>query len=279
MTIVFKCHACDKRYKVSDERANKRVKCKQCGTVIEVPPLDEPEEATDGTAIYRHEARERDFEPAIGNEKNIEAISNHIEAHVGPVEMVFHELISDMVHVDVHWVAPTKERNWHTLITSGMSDRAMIVPDELVHYEYAELMISLPPDWPLSQEAFEDENNYWPVRLLKGLARLPHEFDTWLGIGHTIPNGDPAEPYAENAAFSCALLMPPIETSEEFHELELDDGSVIHFYAIVPMYEAETNYKLNKGLEALIGRFEKHGVGEVVDTSRRDTCRKRFGLF
>ena len=139
MTIILRCHECEKRYRVSDERAGKRVKCKNCGEILQVPQLDdEVPTAKDGTAIFRHEQRERDFELAIGDSENIEAISDHIEEHIGKVHMVFHELVSDLVHIDVHWVKPTRKRNWHTLVTSGMSDLPMVVPDELASMERAE---------------------------------------------------------------------------------------------------------------------------------------------
>jgi hypothetical protein len=55
----------------------------------------------------------------------------------------------------------------------------------------AELVMALPAEWPLEQSELEDESNYWPLGLLKMLARLPHEFETFVWFGHTIPNGDP----------------------------------------------------------------------------------------
>lgn len=78
----------------------------------------------------------------------------------------------------------------------------MTVPDPEVP-RYAELVISLPPFWPLDEQSWRDERHYWPVRLLKTLGRLPHEYDTWLGVGHTIPNGDPRS--RMRAARSCAV--------------------------------------------------------------------------
>lgn len=66
----------------------------------------------------------------------------------------------------------------------------MNVPDELAEYklERAELAIALPPDWKLDEESMTDERWYWPVRLLKVLARLPITSNTWLGWGHTMDN-------------------------------------------------------------------------------------------
>lgn len=280
MTIIVKCFECDKRYRCPDERAGKRFKCKNCETILTIPEPDQPPRSDDGTAILRHEARARDFEIAGGDENNIEAISNHIERHIGPVEMVFHELISDLVHIDVHWVKPTEERPFHTLVTSGMSDMPMTVPDELAQLQFAELLVTLPEDWKIDQASFEDEQWYWPVRLLKTLARLPHEYETWLGIGHTVPNDDPPEPYADSTALCGALIVPPITLDEEFHELESPDKGIINFYSVMPLYEEEMNFKLSKGLDKLLTRLEKHSILDIIEIDRTNTCRKkRFGLF
>jgi hypothetical protein len=51
------------------------------------------------------------------------------ETHLGEIHDVYHELISDLVHIDIHHVAPDDERPFHTLVTSGMSDLPMTVPE------------------------------------------------------------------------------------------------------------------------------------------------------
>ena len=111
------------------------------------------ETSESGAPIHRHEERERDFELATGDSENIDRISDHIEKHIGPVASVFHELVSDLVHIDVHMVEPTPERPCYTLVTSGMSDKPMQAPEGHEDLAYTELMICLPPNWPLTEEA------------------------------------------------------------------------------------------------------------------------------
>lgn len=232
-----------------------------------------------GSPIMVH-SREKDFTPPQG-EEHIEAIGAHIERHLGPVSGVFHEIISDLVHIDVHVVPATEQFPYLRLVTSGMSDLPMTVPDEVDADvpRYMELMVTLPADWPISQDAFEDERNYWPVRLLKGLARLPHEYDTWLGFGHTIPNGHPSEPYAPGVGFDGAIVLPPVTTPEDFAELALEDGKVISFMTIIPLYPEEMDLKLKKGAEALLDRFHAKNIQDVIEPGRVNVARKRFGLF
>ncbi|QYK06874.1 suppressor of fused domain protein [Shewanella zhangzhouensis] len=231
-----------------------------------------------GAPIFRYTDGEKEWEAPTG-EECIEEISNHIEQYIGEVSMVFHELISDTVHIDVHHVKPTPERPFHTLVTSGMSDLKMSVPENVDSTHYMELMVTLPEYWQIDDESFKDERWYWPVRQLKFLARFPHKFDTWLAWGHTIPNGDPAEAYADNTKLSGAIILPSVNVPEGFSSLEIDNDKVIEFYSIVPLYDEEMKLKLNKGSDLLLDKFDKHGISDIIVTDRKNVAKKRFGLF
>jgi predicted Zn finger-like uncharacterized protein len=277
MAVRATCDNCGYKYKLKDELAGRKVKCKICQHVFALPklPPEGVEVSKGGSLMYRYEERKREFEMAIGDEQTIEAIGEHISQHLGKVDMVWHELISDLVHIDVHMIEPTDERPFYTLVTSGMSDRPMTVPPECEHLRYAELMLSLPPDWQMTQEAFEDDANYWPMRLLKMLARFPHEYETGLGWGHTIPNGDPPEPFSDNTAFCCALLLSPVLVPDGFDQLKIDEERTVHFYSLVPIYREEMDFKLKKGTDALIERFAANEVSELLDLSRVNVCKKK----
>ena len=281
MSIPAACDKCGYEYVLPDKLAGKKAKCKICQAVFVVPqPECSDEISGSGSPIHRYQEREKGFELAIADGDNLEQISEHIAAHLGTVDIVWHELISDLVHIDVHWVKPTSTRPFHTLITSGMSDKPMTVPPGAEAFRYGEVILSLPPEWPLSNESFKIERNYWPIRWLKTLARFPHEYDSWLALGHTLPNGDPAEPFADNTALCCALLMPPIGSPTEFGRLNINDEKTIHFYAFVPIYREEMELKLDQGLDPLIDKLDAHGVTELLDVQRVNTCaKKRFWWF
>jgi len=238
---------------------------------------DEPERSGSGAPIWRHQSRKRDFEVATGDSESIKKIGEHLARHVGPVASVFHEIVSDLVHVDVHLVEPTPERNFYTLVTSGMSDRAMAAPEQYRDLRHAELLVCLPPTWQLTQEAFKDEANYWPVRWLKMLARLPHEYKTWLFASHTVPNGDPARPFAANTELCCALLLRPVLFGRAFRTLRIDDEKAVHFLALVPLHREEMEFKLNQGNDALVELLDAGDVTELLDVRRPNVCAKSGG--
>lgn len=251
--------------------------------------MTEIEKSKSGNPIYRYEeVNPKEYRPAIGKEDNIEAISKHIEQHIGKIESVFHELVSDLVHIDVHWVKPTDHFPFHSLVTSGMSDIPMTVPEGLEEHRYAELCILLPSDWNIDgkdlqtmEAPFNNENNYWPVRWLKTIARFPHEYKTWVGWGHTIPNGEDAEPYAENTKFGCMLLLPSLTLGPDFHSLKINEEKTINIYCLYPLYKQEMDFKLKKGSDDLLDKFDKFHVSDIVNVSRQNTCLKKglFGLW
>jgi hypothetical protein len=219
---------------------------------------------------------------SAGDSDVIERISEHVERHVGPITEVWHEIVSDDLHIDVHHVAPGSGCDFHVLVTSGMSARPMTVPSECEEFAYAEMVAVLPADWPISQEAFEDENNYWPVRLIKRLARYPHEHGSWLGFGHTIANeGDPPEAFAPSTKQNAVVILPPLSLAEDFASLETGVGAqTIRFWAAIPLYWEELQLKLQSGSDGLLAAFDKHRVGDVIDPARPNVARsKRFRLF
>ncbi|MFC4310110.1 suppressor of fused domain protein [Steroidobacter flavus] len=230
-----------------------------------------------GSPIFHH-AEATPFEAPRG-EECIEQISDHIEAHLGKVERVFHEIISDTVHIDVHLVKPSEGFPFARLVTSGMSDLPMTIPEGVEAPRFVELLMTLPGNWRLDQDSFADEVWYWPVRLLKRLARLPHKYNTWLGFGHTVPNGDPAEPYASSTRLCGAMILLSMTVPDDFHRLRIDANKEITFFSVVPLYDEEMNLKLRAGSDELLDKFDRMRVTDVVDLSRRNVAKKRFGIF
>lgn len=242
-----------------------------------------------GSEVLRYELpEERGFEPAIGNEATLDEFVAHVEAHYGKVDVVWHEIISDRVHIDVHVIKPSAERDHYTLFTTGMSDLPMTTPPQASDFAYAELILQLPADWPLELGTGaltpRDEARvnawYWPIEWMKRLARFPHDFGTWLGFGHTLPNGDPPEPFVPGTKLCGWLLAPPVDVEAAAQTKTLSDGRVVHLYLLHALTVEEMNLKLNKGTDALLDLFDKHRHGQVLNPTRPSLVkRKLFGLF
>ena len=231
-----------------------------------------------GSPIFRH-GPPAPWQAAHG-ETSLVQISAHIEAHLGKSAYVFHELVSDTVHLDVLIVEPRRRSPYVRLVTSGMSDLPMTIPDDAGDVpRFAELMVTLPETWALYRQSFKDENLYWPLRLLKELARLPHKHATWLGLGHTVPNGDPPEPYAASTKLCGAMILPSVTVPDEFHTLRIDETKEITFFSIVPLYADELAFNLREGANELLDKIDSAELSDVIDPLRRSVLDERFGIF
>lgn len=137
--------------------------------------------------------------------------------------------------------------------------------------EFAELMLCLPNSWKtnvydvVSGETWEQD---WPVIWLRQLARFPHEYNTWLSWGHSIPNGDPATPLSSQTDLCGWVLMEPKLVSDEFKRLLRPDGTKVFFHAAVPVYREEMALKIAQGAERLEELFAEFGITELLAPQR-----------
>ena len=214
----------------------------------------------DGTAVIHHETVERrlGFTPDIaGFTKAREAAYQRL---FGEILTVSHELIPQIPHIDVYTFRRKRGDGYvYAIVTGGMSDLPMTMPRggeeeprrvELIFY------------------CAEPHEEY--IRALRWLAHFPHDSKSWLGQGHTMPNGNPPEPFLGSRGLDSFLFVPPIVTKDRTlpEELKLK-GDPVHFLWVVPLTTAECDYKLEKGLDAMLGRFQENRHPHVYEPTRR----------
>lgn len=202
-----------------------------------------------------------------------EAVADFVFERFGPIEGMF-DLAGprpESIPLKLMYLPATEEKPFQLLATSGMCAQPMDIPEELDGDEVPpprriELLMGLPPDWPVTAATGEQ---MWPLRLMSHLARLPSEATGWLGEGHTIPNGDPMITYAPSTQFCCALIAPPLLLPTEEQVIELPEGQAARLLAVVPLFEKEVDTKLKDGADALFDRLDAHKVNEVLMPGRR----------
>jgi hypothetical protein len=226
------------------------------------------EAEADSSAFYEYEYSEPFLDgPAEKDPVLASELERHIAGHIGPVEEVFHEPYSDVVEIEVLRIEPTEERPYHVLMTCGMAQRAMSVPLGCADNAYAELTLALPAEWSFD-DADIDGDGGWPIRLLRELARFPHENGTWLGALHTVPYGDGSETYALDTYLCGCILETPTHLPEAFRHLELSDGRSLQILQVTPLYIEELDYNLALGADTLMARFDELDFDRVVDPGR-----------
>lgn len=223
--------------------------------------------------------RNREPAPDMGLEVDpeyIESVSAHVERTVGPHGNILHELVSTYVHIDILQIPPDIRRHWTTLVTCGMGSRRMEAPPG--NSARMELAVCLPPDWPSLDPGEpgvrEEGDGNWIVDYMQFLARLPFQYQTWYGIGHTIPNGDPPEPLGPESRLVCAMLARPKHIrNPEFRLMRLPNGETVNFLSVVFLTREEMEYKLRRGSLILQKKLNAGGVDELLQMDRQSTCR------
>jgi hypothetical protein len=221
--------------------------------------------------------------------EHYELLESHLQIALGVKPMVFHEIISDVVTIDVLIFPPSGDRVEWILVTAGMSALPMTLPEGVSseNFARAELVISLPPAWGAdlntslsNNETVTAEVLYWPLRELKALARYPHVSGTYFASGHTVPSLNES-PYHESTGFDGCLLSHSLHLPEETVVLDLPSGERLSLLGVMFLYPEEVECKLQNGLTQLLRLLDKVGVSEYVDATRKSAVRKKrfFGLL
>ena len=200
------------------------------------------------------------------SESELEEVDKYIGETFGEFPTVLHEIVSPDIHLDVCVIPPTNEEPYYKLVTMGAGAYKMNVPEQWQDYniEYAEYVICLPQDWNIQSK---NETDYWPIRVLKNVARLPIWCDTWLAFGHTTQADEEGTAYASNTRFNSVVLDRATDQMGDIR-LKMSSGKVINFYQIVPLYPEELKFKLENNAEALFDRLNEKGIPyKVVDIS------------
>mgnify|MGYP003096286790 FL=1 len=215
---------------------------------------------------------ENEPEHFLYSEEALDRYEAFISEQFGEYEQVFHEIVSPDIHLDIIIVPPTEKNNYYKLITMGMGAYGMNVPDNLREYELerAELVLYLPPTWNIKSEKEED---YWPIQQLKIIARLPIEYNSWVGSGHTISGSEENEPYAENTGFCSIMLINALNSDFGELDLRIEGVGKINFYQLFPLYQEELEYKKEHGANELLEKFSDDDIMPIVNISR-----KNYGL-
>ncbi len=129
----------------------------------------------------------------------LEPREQHYQRFFGPMtQKIMHSTDVKPVHIDIYQFEPTSDREYWTLITSGMSNVRQIQPDECAEHmsTRAEIMM------------YVREPQGWMFNVLKGLAEMPFDDSTFLHWWHTVPNGMPmtAKPSLLTSYFFASIL-------------------------------------------------------------------------
>ncbi len=161
------------------------------------------------------------------------------------------------------------------LVTNGLSDYKMPVPEMLEGREYNELYFCLPSYW--EWEDMENPRTNWVFDWIQRLAKHVVEKNTWFGHGHTMPCGSNMESLSETMLQNHFILTDPMLLENELAPIKVGDKEV-RFLAIIPMFPDEMDYKQGKGTFKLLQKFSNKSVTEQLDDFRSTVLKRNWRL-
>jgi hypothetical protein len=173
--------------------------------------------------------------------------------------------------LDLEQKSPVK-----VLMTNGLSNFAMPVPEKHLDQCHIELYFCLPSYWSLDD--LSDLKSNWVFSWIGRLASYIVEKNTWFGHGHTMPCGREMNPLSETMRQNHFFLSDPMLLERELSPLNISEKQV-HFLAIIPIFPDEMDYKQGKGTFKFQYKLIQHGVTEKLDDYRGTVLRSKWRLM
>ena len=162
------------------------------------------------------------------------------------------------------------------LMTNGLSNYNMPVPERLMNRNFHEIYFCLPSYW--EWEDTENPQMNWVFPWIKRLAKYVVDKQSWFGPGHTMPCGVAQERLSATMQQNHFFLTDPIYLDEELTPLKVGEKKV-YFLGIIPIFEDEMDYKSGKGTFKLLQKLSNAGVTEKLDDYRGTVLRSKWRLL
>jgi Suppressor of fused protein (SUFU) len=217
--------------------------------------------APDGTNIVRHGNIETKLGVTTGAEGFGQAREAAYKRLFGEPVSVSHEVFPLVPHIDVYTFKRSQgNEEVYSLVTGGMSDLEMTLPRKADK--------DAPRRVELIFYCSEPRDEY--ISTLRWVAHFPHDSKSWLGHGHTMPNGNPPAPFLGSTALDTLFFLPPIVKKDQTLPTELQlSGEPVHFLWVVPLTTPECDFKLTNGFDAMLNLFQQNRHPYVFDPHRK----------
>ena len=161
------------------------------------------------------------------------------------------------------------------IVTNGLSDYKMPVPDKWKERDRNELYFCLPSYW--EWEDLENPQMNWVFYWIQRLAKHVKEKETWYGHGHTMPCGKEMKPLSSTMKQNHFLLSDPILLETEMAPIRVGEKE-IHFLSIIPLFQDEMDYKQSQGTLKFSQKLNNNGITEKLDDYRGSAIKRKWRL-
>jgi suppressor of fused protein SUFU len=143
----------------------------------------------------------------------------------------------------------------YVLLTNGMSEQRMTVPDQAEAKRRAELM------WYVRDATPEVSAT------LRWLASLPSIDNTWFGFGHRVPMPEPPVPGTDFKTF--LFLTPVITPDQRIAEALAVAGDPVEILTVNLISDREYELIKSVGVDAFLDLLDENDYPAIFDPSRR----------
>lgn len=162
------------------------------------------------------------------------------------------------------------------LMTNGLSDYKMSVPEIMAGHEFNELYFCLPSYWDIHDS--ENTQMNWVYHWIQRLSKYVQEKHSWFGHGHTMPCGKEMKSLSHTMKENHFFLSNPMLLENELVPTEINNKTV-RFLSIIPIFEDEMDYKQGKGTFKFIQKLRNQGVSEKLDDYRSTVMKSKWRLM
>jgi hypothetical protein len=143
----------------------------------------------------------------------------------------------------------------YVLLTNGMSEQCMAVPDQAEAKRRAELM------WYVRDATPEVSAT------LRWLASLPSIDNTWFGFGHRVPMPEPPVPGTDFKTF--LFLTPIITPDQRIAETLSIAGDPVEILTVNLISDREYELIKKEGLDPFLDLLDENDYPPIFDPTRR----------
>lgn len=173
----------------------------------------------------------------------IKAREEAYERAFGVKAQILHSTDHKSPHVDLYVFPPAGQRDFVAIVTGGMSDLPMPVPDGSAAEAHVELIMGIA------------QHQHWATNLLKLVAEYPFDQGTFYDMHHTVPFGGEL---GDGSCLSAFLFVRPRILPEGLAQFEFE-GRRIGFLQAVPITTAEHQFAVAQGSDKLEALLERQG--------------------
>jgi hypothetical protein len=201
--------------------------------------------------------------PQVGSTAGQQREREYVE-FFGPSFTVDRDMSMEAPKIDVYTFAPGKdaqgrERDCYTLVSSGMSDARMNVPEKAPFKRHEIVLYAKAPAELLNE-------------VLRFLAKLPAQQggNTWYSFGTTMSNGRPPQPIFDGSRLDNYFFIDCVFLDDmKLHQKLAIEGDPVALIWAVPITSAECKLTIEKGPGELLNLFDDKQHPLVLDENRQ----------